>query len=111
MARYTLRRLVWIIPVILLVAGITFLLMHAAPGGPWDRDADRRQVDAADSEAAESRSINLDQPLFQQFISYMLVDVNPGKTDGIGMLDLGIFGNTSDWRKRPAARSRAARCA
>jgi oligopeptide transport system permease protein len=91
MARYTLRRLVWIVPVILLVAAITFLLMHAAPGGPWDRDADRRQV-PPEVQRQLNQKYNLDQPLLQQFISYMFVDVNPGKTDGIGALDLGILG-------------------
>jgi oligopeptide transport system permease protein len=91
MAKYTLRRLIWIIPVLLLVAGITFLMMHAAPGGPWDRDPDRRQVDAATQKMLNAR-FNLDQPLVQQFISYMFVDVDEGKTPEIGKLDLGIFG-------------------
>lgn len=91
MAKYTLRRLVWIIPVIFLVAGITFLMMHAAPGGPWDRDPERRQVDAQTQKLLNAR-FNLDQPLGQQFISYMLVDVDEGKTPEIGKLDLGIFG-------------------
>lgn len=91
MAKYTLRRLVWIIPVIFLVAGITFLMMHAAPGGPWDRDPERRQVDAATQKMLNTR-FNLDQTLGQQFISYMLVDVNQGKSPEIGKLDLGIFG-------------------
>ena len=91
MAKYTLRRFVWIIPVLLVVAGVTFLMMHAAPGGPWDRDPDRRQVDAATQKMLNTR-FNLDQPLGQQFISYMFVDVDEGKTPEIGKLDLGIFG-------------------
>ena len=91
MAKYTLRRLVWIIPVILVVAIITFLLMHAAPGGPWDRDPGRRQVDAQTQKTLNAR-FNLDQSLVQQFISYMMVDVDEGKTPEIGKLDLGIFG-------------------
>ena len=91
MAKYTLRRLVWIIPVLFLVAGITFLMMHAAPGGPWDRDLERRQVDPQTQKMLNTR-FNLDQPLGQQFISYMLVDVDEGKTPEIGKLDLGIFG-------------------
>jgi oligopeptide transport system permease protein len=91
MAKYTLRRLVWIIPILFLVAGITFLMMHAAPGGPWDRDLERRQVDAQTQKMLNSR-FNLDQPLGQQFISYMLVDVDEGKTSEIGKLDLGILG-------------------
>ena len=38
MTTYIIRRLLWLIPVILVVGGITFILMHTAPGGPWDRD-------------------------------------------------------------------------
>jgi oligopeptide transport system permease protein len=91
MAKYTLRRLIWIIPVIFLVAAITFLMMHAAPGGPWDRDPERRQVDAQTQKLLNAR-FNLDQPLAQQFISYMLVDVDQGKTPEIGKLDLGLLG-------------------
>jgi oligopeptide transport system permease protein len=81
----------WIIPVLLLVAGITFILMHAAPGGPWDRDPNQRQVDATTQKLLNER-FNLNQSLGQQFVSYMFVDVKDGKTGGIGTLDLGIFG-------------------
>lgn len=91
MARYFFRRLTWIIPVLLVVAGITFIMMHAAPGGPWDRDLERRQVDPTTQRLLNER-FNLDQPLGQQFVSYMLLDVKAGKSDGIGKLDLGLFG-------------------
>jgi len=37
MIRFIIRRVLWLVPVTLLIALITFLLMHAAPGGPWDR--------------------------------------------------------------------------
>jgi oligopeptide transport system permease protein len=33
------------VPIVFVVAAITFAFMHAAPGGPWDRDPGRRQVD------------------------------------------------------------------
>ena len=38
MTTYIIRRLLWLVPVLFFVALITFLLMHSAPGGPWDRD-------------------------------------------------------------------------
>ena len=91
MAKYFVRRMAWIIPVIIVVAGITFILMHAAPGGPWDRDLERRQVDATTQKLLNER-FNLDQPLGQQFVSYMLVDVKEGKSPGVGTLDLGLLG-------------------
>ncbi len=45
MGAFLIRRFLWLIPVMLVVAIITFSLMHAAPGGPWDRDPSRRQID------------------------------------------------------------------
>ncbi|HEU5432278.1 MAG TPA: ABC transporter permease [Thermomicrobiales bacterium] len=38
MADFVARRILWIVPVIFVVAAVTFVLMHRAPGGPWDRD-------------------------------------------------------------------------
>ena len=38
MARLLIRRLLWFIPVFFVVTGITFLTMHALPGGPFDTD-------------------------------------------------------------------------
>jgi oligopeptide transport system permease protein len=35
---YIGRRFLWIIPVLFAVSLITFTLMHAVPGGPWDRE-------------------------------------------------------------------------
>jgi oligopeptide transport system permease protein len=36
--RLIVRRLLWFIPVFFVVTGITFLTMHALPGGPFDTD-------------------------------------------------------------------------
>lgn len=37
MVGFIVRRVLWLVPVMLAVATITFALMHMAPGGPWDR--------------------------------------------------------------------------
>ncbi|MBX2998725.1 MAG: ABC transporter permease [Caldilineaceae bacterium] len=66
MTTYLLRRFLWMIPVLLLVALITFTLMHQAPGGPWDRDLSRRQVDPT-TQAMLNKSFGLDKPLFFNF--------------------------------------------
>ncbi len=63
MTTYIVRRLFYMIPTLFFVALITFVLMHAAPGGPWDRDLDARQVDA-NTQALLSRRFGLDKPLF-----------------------------------------------
>ena len=38
MTRYIVRRILWLVPVLLFVSLITFTLMHLTPGGPWDKD-------------------------------------------------------------------------
>ncbi|MDA0264417.1 MAG: ABC transporter permease [Chloroflexi bacterium] len=38
MLRYTAQRLFWMFPVLFGIGTITFVLMHAVPGGPWDEN-------------------------------------------------------------------------
>lgn len=63
MTTYVIRRLLYMIPTLFFVALITFILMHAAPGGPWDRDLSARQVDATTQQIL-NRRFGLDKPLF-----------------------------------------------
>jgi len=75
MATYLIRRLLWLIPVLLTVALITFVLMHAAPGGPWDRDLSSRQVDSGTQKVLNAY-YGLDKPLWRQFAAYVVGDVD-----------------------------------
>ncbi|HQY31040.1 MAG TPA: ABC transporter permease [Thermomicrobiales bacterium] len=38
MFNYIIRRLFWVIPVVVIVSAVTFFMMSVAPGGPWDRE-------------------------------------------------------------------------
>ena len=67
MLRFALGRLLQAIPVLLVVITMTFLLVHSAPGGPFSAD---KAVPAEVLEALEAQ-YNLDQPLWQQYISYL----------------------------------------
>ena len=67
MAQYTLRRLLGAIPTLLLVVVLAFLLVHAAPGGPFDSE----RVLPAEIEANIKEYYHLDEPLPQQFIRYL----------------------------------------
>ncbi len=67
MAQYTLRRLFGAIPTLLLVVVLAFLLVHAAPGGPFDSE----RVLPAEIEANIAAYYHLDEPLPQQFIRYL----------------------------------------
>src|SRR5690242_4563288 len=38
MLAFLIRRILWLVPVMLTVIIVTFFLMYRAPGGPWDTD-------------------------------------------------------------------------
>ncbi len=67
MAQYTLRRLLGAIPTLLLVVVLAFLLVHAAPGGPFDSE----RVLPDEIEANIAAYYHLDEPLPRQFIRYL----------------------------------------
>ena len=67
MLRYTLLRILGAIPTLLLVIALAFLMVHAAPGGPFDDE----RVLPADVEANIAAAYHLDEPLPKQFVRYL----------------------------------------
>lgn len=67
MARYALLRLLGAIPTLLIVIALAFLMMRAAPGGPFDDE----RVLPAEIEANIARAYHLDEPLPKQFLRYL----------------------------------------
>lgn len=67
MFAYIVRRLLWMIPLLWAVATVTFLLMHAVPGGPFDRE---KEVPPAILRNLEAR-YGLDKPLYAQYGDYL----------------------------------------
>ena len=67
MLRFAFYRLLQAIPVLLIVISLTFMLVHSAPGGPFSAD---KAVPPEVIKALEAQ-YNLDQPLWQQYISYL----------------------------------------
>lgn len=67
MFRYIIRRVLWLIPVLLFISLITFTLMKVTPGGPWDKE---KQVAPA-ALANLNRKYNLDKPGYEQYFLYM----------------------------------------
>src|SRR5262245_4319426 len=63
MLTFIIRRLFWAVPVLFFVALVSFFLMHQAPGGPFDKDNDKRQLDPATLKALNIR-FGLDKPEF-----------------------------------------------
>ena len=67
MTQYIIRRMFRNLVVIVLVALITFLLMHAVPGGPFDKEKALPKEIIANLNAR----YHLDQPLPKQFALYL----------------------------------------
>jgi len=67
MLGYVLRRLLFAVPTIFVIILLTFVLMHVAPGGPFDDLVDLDPEVLANLRAA----YNLDDPVWQQFVSYV----------------------------------------
>jgi ABC-type dipeptide/oligopeptide/nickel transport system permease component len=67
MGRYIVRRLLYMIVVILVVSVITFGLMHAIPGGPFSRE---KALPAATLKVLNER-YHLDDPLWKQYVDYI----------------------------------------
>ena len=80
MLRFLLHRLAWTTVVLLGVLVITFLLMHAMPGNPWDRASAQRMMQnytpTAEFYARLDRRFGFDQPLWRQFTRYVIGDVD-----------------------------------
>lgn len=67
MLRYTLFRVVGAIPTLLLVIALAFIMVHAAPGGPFDNE----RVVSPEVEANIAARYHLDDPLPVQFLRYL----------------------------------------
>ena len=67
MLRYTALRLFWIFPVLLGIGTITFVLMHAVPGGPWDENKKLPPQVVANL----NHRYGLDDPLWAQYGKFL----------------------------------------
>jgi len=67
MTGYIIRRVLWMIPVLWAVATITFLLMHAVPGGPFSQEKELPPAVIANL----NKKYDLDKPLYEQYGRYL----------------------------------------
>ena len=71
MARYVLGRLIGIVGVLIAVSIITFFMMHAVPGGPFDTGQQQEMPLPQAVRDTLMEKYNLDQPVYRQYLSYM----------------------------------------
>ena len=65
---YVIRRILLIVPTMLAIYTVTFLLIHATPGGPWsnqDKPLPKAVLDRL------NKAYGLEDPLWKQYINYL----------------------------------------
>ena len=65
---YFLKRLVFAIPLLLIISALAFFLVHAAPGGPFDRE---RVPASPEIERNLNAKYHLDEPVWKQYLRYL----------------------------------------
>lgn len=63
-----LKRILWMPPLLLLISFVAFILVHTAPGGPFDRE---RKPASPEIERAIRAKYHLDEPLLKQYLRYI----------------------------------------
>ncbi len=91
MTAYIIRRLLWQIPVLIIVGLITFSIAKMTPGGPFDTDPERRQMSPR-VEALLRQKFGLDLPAWRQFTRYMFLDVETDPATGQQAVVWGAIG-------------------
>jgi oligopeptide transport system permease protein len=81
---YTLRRLLVTIPTLLAVITVCYILVHAAPGGPFDNEKQVSEAVLANLNA----KYHLDQPAWKQYLLYL---------NSVLHGDLGASFRYADW--------------
>jgi oligopeptide transport system permease protein len=66
--RYAFSRVLGAIPTILVIITLSFLLLHAAPGGPFDS---QKKIPPEIKQNIE-RKFHLDEPLYKQYLRYLV---------------------------------------
>jgi len=65
---YFLKRIAFMLPLVLLISFLSFCLMHAAPGGPFDKE---RKPASPEIERNLARKYHTDEPLMKQYLRYL----------------------------------------
>jgi oligopeptide transport system permease protein len=65
---YFLRRLLAIVPLLLIISFLAFVLVRVAPGGPFDRE---RAPASPEIERNLKAKYHLDKPIWQQYLIYL----------------------------------------
>jgi oligopeptide transport system permease protein len=70
LAIFIVRRILWMAPVVFFVILITFVLMHLAPGSPWDKNGGRQLSQTVVNNLNIRYGLN--KPVTEQFLLYLV---------------------------------------
>ncbi len=84
MLRHSLRRLLSLLPTLLMLITVAFFMMRIAPGGPFDSEKSL----PTEIEANLNAKYHLDEPLLQQYFRYL---------GQVAVLDFGPSFQYKDW--------------
>ena len=65
---YFVRRILFMFPLLLVISLVSFLLMHAAPGNPFDKE---RKPASPEIERNIRRKYHADEPVWEQYLRYL----------------------------------------
>jgi ABC-type dipeptide/oligopeptide/nickel transport system permease component len=65
---FIIRRVLALVPTLLLIYSLTFFLMHSTPGGPWDSSEKPLPADVQERLKA---AYGLDKPLWEQYVNFL----------------------------------------
>ncbi len=65
---YFIKRILFLLPLLLLISFLAFVLVHALPGGPFDRE---RTPASPDIERRLLAKYHLDEPVLKQYARYL----------------------------------------
>lgn len=91
MTAFIIRRILWQIPVLIIVGMMTFAIARSTPGGPFDTDPSRRQLSPR-VEALLRERFGMDLPLWRQFTRYMFFDIVTDPQTGQRSIQWGAVG-------------------
>jgi ABC-type dipeptide/oligopeptide/nickel transport system permease component len=78
LGKFVIRRILWMFLVLFVVSLVTFMLMHAVPGGPFTAE---KRLPAATLKQLNAK-YNLDAPLHIQYLTYIRDIMVPTVTSG-----------------------------
>lgn len=88
MGKFLIRRILMALPVLLLIIFVSFVVIRATPGGPFDMAGEGRRVPQNVIDGL-NRQYGLDQPILGQFVNYLGALVKLDFGPSLGRASLG----------------------